>query len=40
MAVAALEKMRENNINQLIALDRDRYAGIIHLQDLVREGII
>ena len=40
MAVAALEKMRENNINQLIALDKDRYAGIIHLQDLVREGII
>ena len=40
MAVAALEKMRDNNINQLIALDKDRYAGIIHLQDLVREGII
>lgn len=40
MAVAALEKMRENNINQLIALDKGLYAGIIHLQDLVREGII
>jgi arabinose-5-phosphate isomerase len=40
MAVAALEKMRENNINQLIALDKGVYAGIIHLQDLVREGII
>lgn len=40
MAVEALEKMRRYNINQLIALEQGRYAGIIHLQDLVREGII
>ena len=40
MAVAALEQLRAHNINQLIALDKGRYAGIIHLQDLVREGII
>lgn len=40
MAVEALEKMRQHNINQLIAMEQGRYAGIIHLQDLVREGII
>jgi arabinose-5-phosphate isomerase len=40
MAVEALAKMRQYNINQLIALEQGRYAGIIHLQDLVREGII
>ncbi len=40
MAVEALDKMREHNINQLIAVEEGRYAGIFHLQDLVREGII
>jgi arabinose-5-phosphate isomerase len=40
LAVEALELMRKHNINQLIALEDNRYAGILHLQDLVREGII
>ena len=40
LAVEALEKMRESNINQLIAMNEDGYGGILHLQDLVREGII
>jgi arabinose-5-phosphate isomerase len=40
LAVEALELMRKHNINQLIALDKETYAGILHLQDLVREGII
>lgn len=40
LAVEALELMRKHNINQLIALEENRYAGILHLQDLVREGII
>ena len=40
LAVKALDKMRDNNINQLVALENGKYAGILHLQDLVREGII
>jgi arabinose-5-phosphate isomerase len=40
LAAEALELMRSYNINQLIALDEKKYAGILHLQDLVREGII
>jgi len=40
LAVNALDKMRENNINQLVAIEDGKYAGILHLQDLVREGII
>ena len=40
LAVLALDKMRTNNINQLVAIENGRYAGILHLQDLVREGII
>lgn len=40
MAVNALDIMRQNNITQLLVVDGDRYAGIIHLHDLIKEGII
>ena len=40
LAVNALEEMRRHNISQLIAEDNGIYAGIIHLHDLVKEGII
>ena len=40
LAVLALDKMRKFNINQLVAIEHGKYAGILHLQDLVREGII
>lgn len=40
LAVEALALLRNFNINQLIAIENNRYAGILHLQDLVREGII
>lgn len=40
LAAEALETMRNNNISQLIVLENDHYAGIVHLHDLVREGII
>ena len=40
LAVNALEEMRRHNISQLIAVDNKLYAGIIHLHDLVKEGII
>lgn len=40
LAVTALDIMRKHNINQLLVLKGEEYAGIIHLQDLIREGII
>ena len=40
MAVNALDIMRQNNITQLLVVDGERYAGIIHLHDLIKEGII
>ncbi|MDQ2721264.1 MAG: KpsF/GutQ family sugar-phosphate isomerase [Bacteroidota bacterium] len=40
LAVNALDTMRKNNITQLPVLQNKVYAGIIHLHDLVREGII
>jgi arabinose-5-phosphate isomerase len=40
LAVNALAMMRANNITQLIVLEAGIYKGIIHLHDLLREGII
>lgn len=40
-AVNALQLMRQNSITQLIVVDADnRYLGIIHIHDILREGII
>lgn len=40
LAVQALELMRENDITQLIVTENGQYAGMVHLHDLVREGLI
>ena len=40
LAVLALEEMRRNDISQLLVEQEGKYAGIIHLHDLVKEGII
>ncbi|MBC7912794.1 MAG: KpsF/GutQ family sugar-phosphate isomerase [Pyrinomonadaceae bacterium] len=40
LAINALDIMRTNNITQIIVADNGVYKGIIHLHDLLREGII
>jgi len=41
LAVNALELLRINDISQLIVMDNNNnYLGILHLHDLVREGIV
>ncbi len=40
LAVNALTLMRERNISQLLVTADNKYAGIIHLHDLLKEGII
>jgi len=40
LAVNALDIMRKNNITQLVVTLNNDYQGIIHLHDLIREGII
>jgi arabinose-5-phosphate isomerase len=40
LAVEALNKMQHNNISQLIVTDNGNYAGILHIHDMMREGII
>lgn len=40
MAIDALEVMETNEISQLLVEENGKYAGIVHLHDLIKEGII
>ena len=40
MAVNALDIMRKNSITQLVVAEKATYLGILHLHDLVKEGLI
>jgi arabinose-5-phosphate isomerase len=40
LVVTALSIMRKNNITQLLVTDKDRYLGVLHLHDILKEGII
>lgn len=39
LVVEALSTMRENNITQLLVMENETYVGVIHLHDILREGI-
>ncbi len=39
LVVKALSIMRENNITQLPVVDNNKYIGVIHLHDILKEGI-
>lgn len=40
MAVNAFHLMEQNHITQLIVLKEGRYAGVIHIHDILQEGIV
>jgi len=40
LAVKALKMMKEKNITQLLVLKDDEYFGVIHLHDILKEGIL
>lgn len=41
LAVDALERMKEKNITNLFVVDADdRYRGVIHIHDIIKEGIV
>jgi len=40
MAVDALQKMENHNITQLLVANAQEYVGVIHLHDLLKEGIL
>lgn len=40
LAVEALDMLRNHNISQLVVAENGKYMGILHIHDLVREGIV
>ena len=40
LAVEALDVLRKNEISQLVVAENGKYLGIIHIHDLIREGLI
>lgn len=40
LAVNALHVMRTHQISQLVVLNKNKYDGMIHIHDLLREGIV
>ena len=40
LAVEALQMMRELSITQLVVLEKEKYVGMIHLHDLLKEGLV
>ena len=39
-AINAFEMMRKNNITTLIVVKDQKYLGIIHLHDMLKEGFV
>ena len=40
LAVEALDVLQKNQISQLLAVENGEYAGVVHLHNLIREGIL
>lgn len=40
LAVDALDQLRKHGITQLVVTDSNKYMGIVHLHDLLKEGLI
>jgi arabinose-5-phosphate isomerase len=40
MAVDALQRLEENNISQIVVTENNKYVGLVHLHELLKEGII
>ena len=40
LAVEAMKEMESHEISQLLVIDNDSYAGVVHIHDLIREGIL
>ncbi|MBC6998871.1 KpsF/GutQ family sugar-phosphate isomerase [Cytophaga sp. FL35] len=40
LAIEALETMQENGISQLLGVEGKKYVGVVHLHNLINEGIL
>ena len=36
----SLQLMEASNISQLIVMDSSKYVGIVHLHDILKEGVV
>ena len=39
LAVKAMEVLKTNGISQLLVVDNNQYQGVIHLHNLINEGL-
>ena len=40
LAINAFDKMEKNKITQLVVLLNGKYAGMVHIHDILKEGIV
>jgi arabinose-5-phosphate isomerase len=40
LAINGLKIMEKNTISQIVVLDGDSYNGIVHIHDILKEGIL
>jgi arabinose-5-phosphate isomerase len=40
LAFDALEVMEKNNISQLVVVDGNKYVGIVHIHEIIKEGVV
>ncbi|MEM9544972.1 MAG: KpsF/GutQ family sugar-phosphate isomerase [Bacteroidota bacterium] len=39
LAIDALEKMKSNSITQLVVVNNNEYVGMVHIHDIIKEGL-
>ena len=40
LAYGALQMMEKHNISQLVVMDKQQYKGIIHIHEIIKEGVV
>jgi len=40
LAYDALQLMEQNNISQMIVMDNANYVGIVHIHEIIKEGVV
>jgi arabinose-5-phosphate isomerase len=40
LAYDALQIMEKHNISQLVVTDKEQYKGIIHIHEIIKEGVV
>lgn len=40
LAINAFHQMEKNSITQLVVCDGEKYIGLVHLHDILKEGIV